>query len=247
MCNLKVFEIENICYSYPDGTKALKDLSFSVNEGEILGIAGANGSGKSTLLMLMMGCLTPLAGKIIYDGDRLSKERLRGMRRETGLLFQDPDDQLFLPTVWEDVAFGPRNLGLAEEEVASRVRSALRDTGTEALAERAPWKLSGGEKTLAALAGLFAMRPKTLLLDEPTSGLDPKSRRELIKIIAGTKITAVIATHDLDMVMDVCHRVIIMKNGTIVSDGEVPGVLTNRKFMESCGLEIPLSLTNRFS
>ena len=247
MCNLKVFEIENICYSYPDGTKALKDLSFSVNEGEVLGIAGANGSGKSTLLMLMMGCLTPLAGKIIYDGDRLSKERLRGMRRETGLLFQDPDDQLFLPTVWEDVAFGPRNLGLAEEEVASRVRSALRDTGTEPLAERAPWKLSGGEKTLAALAGLFAMRPKTLLLDEPTSGLDPKSRRELIKIIAGTKITAVIATHDLDMVMDVCHRVIIMKNGTIESDGEVPGVLTDRKFMESCGLEIPLSLTSRFS
>ena len=244
---MKVFEIENICYSYPDGTKALKDLSFSVNEGEVLGIAGANGSGKSTLLMLMMGCLSPLGGKIIYQGDRLSKEKLRGMRRETGLLFQDPDDQLFLPTVWEDVAFGPRNLGLAEEEVASRVRSALRDTGTEVLAERAPWKLSGGEKTLAALAGLFAMRPKTLLLDEPTSGLDPKSRRELIKIIAGTKITAVIATHDLDMVMDVCQRVIIMKKGTIESDGEVPGVLTDRKFMESCGLEIPLSLTSRIS
>ena len=244
---MKVFEIENICYSYPDGTKALKEISFSVNEGEILGIAGANGSGKSTLLMLMMGCLSPLGGNIVYEGDKLCKEKLRGMRRETGLLFQDPDDQLFLPTVWEDVAFGPRNLGLNEEEVSSRVKGALSDAGIEALADKAPWKLSGGEKTLAALAGLFAMRPKTLLLDEPTSGLDPKSRRELINVIAGTKITAVIATHDLDMVMDLCHRVIIMKNGTIVSDGEVPGVLTNQKFMESCGLEIPLSLTNRFS
>lgn len=247
MCILKVFEIENICYSYPDGTKALNDLSFSVYEGEILGIAGANGSGKSTLLMLMMGCLSPLHGKIIYEGEKLSKEKLMIMRRVTGVLFQDPDDQLFLPTVWEDVAFGPRNLGLSEEEVASRVNSALSDTGIEALADKAPWKLSGGEKTLAALAGLFAMRPKTLLLDEPTSGLDPKSRRELINIIGRTKITAVIATHDLDMVMDVCQRVVIMKNGTIESDGKVPGVLTNRKFMASCGLEIPLSLTSRFS
>ena len=244
---MKVFEIENICYSYPDGTKALKDLSFSVYEGEILGIAGANGSGKSTLLMLMMGCLSPLDGKIIYDGDRLCKEKLRAMRRETGLLFQDPDDQLFLPTVWEDVAFGPRNLGLSEEEVASRVRSALRDTGIDALSEKAPWKLSGGEKTLAALAGLFAMKPRTLLLDEPTSGLDPKSRRDLINIMDRTEITAVIATHDLDMVMDVCQRLIIMKNGTIVSDGDVPGVLTDRKFMASCGLEIPLSLMSRLS
>ncbi|MFA7220823.1 MAG: ABC transporter ATP-binding protein, partial [Synergistaceae bacterium] len=145
---MKVFEIENICYSYPDGTKALNDLSFSVYEGEILGIAGANGSGKSTLLMLMMGCLSPLHGKIIYEGEKLSKEKLMIMRRATGILFQDPDDQLFLPTVWEDVAFGPRNLGLTEEEVASRVKSALRDTGIEALANKAPWKLSGGEKTL---------------------------------------------------------------------------------------------------
>lgn len=244
---MKVFEIENICYSYPDGTKALKEISFSVNEGEILGIAGANGSGKSTLLMLMMGCLSPLDGKIIYEGYMLCKERLRAMRRETGLLFQDPDDQLFLPTVWEDVAFGPRNLGLDQEEVASRVNCALSDAGIEALAGKAPWKLSGGEKTLAALAGLFAMRPKTLLLDEPTSGLDPKSRRELINVIARTKITAVIATHDLDMVMDICNRVIIMKKGFIESDGGVPGVLTDRDFMESCGLEIPLSLTSRFS
>ncbi|MDD4159897.1 MAG: ABC transporter ATP-binding protein [Synergistaceae bacterium] len=244
---MKVFEIENICYSYPDGTRALNGISFSVNEGEILGIAGANGSGKSTLLMLMMSCLSPLEGRILYHGNELSRESVRNMRRETGLLFQDPDDQLFLPTVREDVAFGPRNLGLSEEEVTSRVNVALHDTGIDTLGNKAPWKLSGGEKTLAALAGLFAMRPKTLLLDEPTSGLDPKSRRDLINIIGRTKITAVIATHDLDMVMDVCHRVIIMKDGRIASDGEVPGILTDRKFMVSCGLEVPLSLTNRLS
>ena len=242
---MKVFEIENICYSYPDGTKALKDLSFSVNEGEVLGIAGANGSGKSTLLMLMMGCLSPLGGKIIYEGDILCKERLRAMRRETGLLFQDPDDQLFLPTVWEDIAFGPRNLGLTEAEVRSRVEKALCDAGIEAISKKAPWKLSGGEKTLTALAGLFAMKPKTLLLDEPTSGLDPKSRRKLISVIGKTDITVVVATHDLDMVLDVCKRVMIMKNGLIDSDGDVPGVLMDKEYMESCGLELPLSLAGR--
>lgn len=244
---MKVFEIDNICYSYPDGTKALNDLSFSVNEGEKLGIAGANGSGKSTLLMLMMGCLSPADGKIFYEEEKFSKERIRKMRRETGLLFQNPDDQLFLPTVGEDVAFGPRNLNLSEEEVTSRVNMALHFTGIESLCDKAPWKLSGGEKSLAALAGLFAMKPRTLLLDEPTSGLDPKSRRDLINIMGRTEITAVIATHDLDMVMDVCQRLIIMKNGTIVSDGEVPGVLTDRKFMAACGLEIPLSLMSRLS
>ena len=245
MRNLKVFEIENICYSYSDGTKALQGITFSVNKGEILGIAGANGSGKSTLLMLMMGCLSPLSGRVLYEGEKLNKDRTRKMRRETGLLFQNPDDQLFLPTVWEDVAFGPRNLGLTEEETALRVNKALKDTEIENLAKRAPWKLSGGEKTKAALAGLFSMRPETLLLDEPTSGLDPRSRRELINIIHRTEITSVIATHDLDLVLDVCDRVIVMKKGMIESDGEVPGILRDEKFMVSCGLEIPLSCTNR--
>lgn len=244
---MKVFEIEKICYSYPDGTKALDELSFSVSEGDVLGIAGANGSGKSTLLMLMMGCLTPLKGRIAYLGKSFDRDTVRSMRKETGLLFQDPDDQLFLPTVWEDVAFGPRNLGLSEKEVASRVEGALHDTGIEELSKKAPWKLSGGEKTLAALAGLFAMKPKTLLLDEPTSGLDPRSRCRLISIIGKTEMTAVIATHDLDMVLDVCKRVIIMKNGKIESDGEVPGVLSDREYMRSCELELPLSFAGRSS
>ena len=242
---MKVFEIEKICYSYPDGTKALSGLSFSVNEDEVIGIAGANGSGKSTLLMLMMGCLSPSNGMITYRGKVFTRDTVRSMRRETGLLFQDPDDQLFLPTVWEDVAFGPRNLGLTEAEVGSRVEKAICDAGIEALAKKAPWKLSGGEKTLAALAGLFAMKPKTLLLDEPTSGLDPKSRRKLISIIGRTDITVVVATHDLDMVLDVCKRVMIMKNGMIDSDGDVPGVLKDKEYMESCGLELPLSLAGR--
>ncbi len=246
MCNLKVFEIENICYSYSDGTTALQDLSFSVKEGEILGIAGANGSGKSTLLMIMMGCLVPFSGRVLYRGRLLDRDKIREMRRETGLLFQDPDDQLFLPSVWEDVAFGPRNLGADEDEVGSMVSAALDDAGISCLANKAPWKLSGGEKTLAALAGLFAMRPKTLLLDEPTSGLDPRSRREFIDVMRNKGRTAVIATHDLDMVLDLCSRVIILENGTLVSDGQVPGVLTDEKFMRSCGLEIPLSCSGRF-
>jgi cobalt/nickel transport system ATP-binding protein len=244
---LKVFEIEKICYSYPDGTKALNDLSFSVSEGDVLGIAGANGSGKSTLLMLMMGCLIPSGGRITYYGKSFDRDTVRSMRKETGLLFQDPDDQLFLPTVWEDVAFGPRNLGLSENEVASRVEEALHATEIEELSKKAPWKLSGGEKTLVALAGLFAMKPKTILLDEPTSGLDPRSRRRLIDIIGKTDMTAVIATHDLDMVLDVCKRVIIMNNGRIESDGEVPGVLCDIEYMRSCGLELQLSVAGRSS
>lgn len=238
---LKVFEIDKICYSYPDGTEALRNVSFCLNEGETLGLVGANGSGKSTLLMLIMGCLTPLDGAVLHRGSPLRGEKIKEMRRETGFLFQDPDDQLFLPTVGEDVAFGPRNLGLDESEVTERVREALEAVGMAEMAEKAPWRLSGGEKTLAALAGLFAMEPKTLLLDEPTSGLDPRSRRSVMSVVRNKQVTSVIATHDLDMVLDICDRVIVLKDGVTVHDGPVPGVLTDEKFMLSCGLELPLS------
>lgn len=239
---MKVFEIDNICYSYADGTNALSNLSFSVEEGEVLGVIGANGSGKSTLLMHLMGCLSPSSGQIFYNGELLTKGLRRKLRAECGLLFQNPEDQLFLPTVREDAAFGPRNFGCSEDEVTERVNEALTSTGIESLCDKAPWKLSGGEKTLAALAGLFAMRPQVLLLDEPTAGLDPRSRTALIDIIKQISYSVIIATHDLDMVLDTCDRVIILNGGTVAGESYIPGFLTDGLFMERCGLELPLTV-----
>ncbi len=238
---MKVFETINLCYSYADGTHALNNLSFALEEGEVLGIVGANGSGKSTLLMHLIGCLPQSSGKILYKGELMSKDVRWKMRSNTGLLFQNPEDQLFLPTVWEDAAFGPRNLGYTEDEVRERVNKALHDTGMFPLRNKAPWKLSGGEKTLAALTGLFAMGPDTLLLDEPTAGLDPQSRRNLINIIKNVPCSVIIATHDLDMVLDTCDRSIILKDGAVAEESDIPGVLIDKVFMEQCGLELPLS------
>lgn len=235
-----VYEARNLEYTYSDGTDALRGLSFTLNEGEVLALAGVNGSGKSTLFMLLMGCLEPSGGEVLYNGENIRDEVRFKLRREVGLLFQNPDDQLFLPTVWEDVAFGPQNLGLADDVVAERVASALCATGMEALAARAPWKLSGGEKTLVALAGLLAMKPRALLLDEPSAGLDPRSRLNLIKIIRQIPCSIIVATHDLDMAIDVCDRVIILKGGIAAGESRIPGLLHDEAFMQSCGLELPL-------
>ncbi len=203
--------VDKLSYRYADERQALKDVSFEIQRGERIGLIGLNGAGKSTLLLCLAGVLKP-QGRIEVDGDR---------RRTVGLVFQDPNDQLFMTTVYDDVAFGPHNLGLAMEEVRLRVEKALQLVDAAGFEERLTHHLSFGEKKRIALATVLAMQPELLLLDEPTSNLDPKRRREFLKIIQDTEKAALIATHDLDMVRQICDRVIILQAGRLVVEGRI--------------------------
>lgn len=237
-------EVRNLNFSYPDGHEAIKDISFTIHHGESVGIIGANGSGKSTLLMLMMGVLFPDKGEVIAGDIPVTKKTLAMIRQRLGLVFQEPDDQLFMTTVFDDVAFGPRNYNLDENEVKARVEEALQMVGIPHLKDRAPFRLSGGEKRSAAIACVLSMKPDVLIMDEPSSGLDPKSRRRLINILKGFSHTKIITSHDLDMVLETCGRVIVLKDGKVAADGTASEILTNGELLEECGLELPLSLQN---
>ncbi len=239
-----ITEAKDIFYSYPDGHQAVKGISFRIHHGESVGIIGANGAGKSTLLMLLNGILSPSQGEVIIGEIKLNKSTLTMIRQRLGMVFQNPDDQLFLTTVYDDVAFGPRNLKLDEAQVEQRVTSALEQVGIVHLKDRAPFHLSAGEKRAAAIASVLSMSPDILILDEPTSSLDPRSRRRLMKILKGFEHTKIITSHDLDMVLELCPRTIIIKDGQIISDGQTKDILTNKKLMEEAGLEMPLSLQN---
>ncbi|AFL99943.1 ABC-type cobalt transport system, ATPase component [Desulfitobacterium dehalogenans ATCC 51507] len=235
-------EVKNLHFSYPDGHEAIKDISFTIYQGESVGIIGANGSGKSTLLSLIMGVLFPDKGEVKVGDITVTKKTLSTIRQRVGMVFQDPDDQLFMTTVFDDVAFGPRNYHLDEEEVKIRVEEALAMVGIPHLIERAPFKLSGGEKRAAAIASVLSMKPDTLIMDEPTTGLDPKSRRRLINILNGFNQTRIITSHDLDMVLETCERILIIKDGEVAASGTTSEILKNGELLEQCGLEIPLSL-----
>lgn len=235
-------ETKSLGYSYPDGHKAIKNISFSIHHGEAVGIIGANGAGKSTLLMLLMGILFPNQGEILIGDVRVTKNTLSLIRQRLGMVFQDPDDQLFMTTVYDDVAFGPRNYRLDENEVEQRVMNALETVGISHLKERAPFKLSGGEKRAAAIAAVLSMEPDVLIMDEPTAALDPKSRRRLINLLKGFEHTKIITSHDLDMVLEVCKRIIVIKDGEIAADGNGWDILTNVELLDACGLEMPFAL-----
>jgi len=235
--------MKNISKQYY-GNRVLKGLSFSVNKGEVLSLVGENGAGKSTLLMLLMGILFPDAGEIIVGDTHLTKKTLPMIRERLGMVFQDPDDQLFMTTVRDDVAFGPRNYGLDEQEVESRVDEALTQVGILHLIDRAPFKLSGGEKRAAAIATVLSMKPDILIMDEPTSSLDPKSRRRVMGLLNGFEHTMIITSHDLDMILETCQRVIVIKDGSVAADGNTEEILGNPQLLDSCGLEMPLSLQN---
>ena len=237
-----LIEAENVEYSYPDGTKALRGVSFRIIHGEAVGVAGANGAGKSTLLRLLNGCLVPSAGTLRVGDVPVVRETLPRIRRIVGTVFQDPDDQLFMPTVGEDVAFGPRNMGLPEDEVKRRTTRAMESVGARHLLDRPPYRLSGGEKRRAAIATVLAMSPDILVMDEPTSGLDPKARRGLMEILRGFMHTKIIATHDLDLLLDLCGRVIVLSEGRVAADGPAMSVLADRALLEKSGLEIPLGM-----
>lgn len=237
-----IIEIKNLKYNYGDGRQALNGINFSITEGESVGIIGANGAGKSTLLLNILGVLFPTEGEIIVRDFRLTKKTLPYIREVIGMVFQNPDDQLFMTTVYEDVAFGPRNYKVPEEEVDKRVKLALETVGASDLIHRPPYKLSGGEKGRVAIATVLAMEPEILIMDEPTSALDPKSRRNIINLLKDLKHTKIITTHDLDMVLDICERTIVLKDGKVVADGKTQDILRDSKLLDSCNLELPLTL-----
>jgi len=235
-------EVKDLHYRYPDGTSALRGVSFRITHGEAVAIIGANGAGKSTLLLQLNGCLLPQAGTVRIGDLPSNRKTLPHVRRTVGMVFQDPDDQLFMPLVYDDVAFGPLNLGLPAEEVEERVESALATVGASHLKDRPPYRLSGGEKRAVAIASVLSMSPSILVMDEPTAALDPKTRRHLIQLLKTFNHTLIIATHDLDLVLDLCSRAIVFKEGLIVADGPTLEILQNQELLDSSSLEKPLRL-----
>ncbi|MCA6575554.1 MAG: energy-coupling factor ABC transporter ATP-binding protein [Pseudanabaena sp.] len=236
--------IENLSYVYPDGIQALKGINLQIAATERVGIVGANGSGKSTLLLHLNGILMPQQGEIVIGEMLVSSKKLLAIRNFVGLVFQNPDDQLFMPTVWEDVAFGPMNQGIKGEELKIRVAEALVAVGLDVTkyADRQSHNLSGGEKKRVAIAGVLAMQPQVLVCDEPSAQLDPRSRRQLIQLLRTLPETQLIATHDLDLVLDLCNRTIVLSEGKIVYDGDTKQVLSDHQFLLAHALEMPLSL-----
>lgn len=237
----EAIRIENLHYRYPDGTWALKGISLKIAEGESVAIVGPNGAGKTTLLLHLNGILSG-EGKVFVFGEEVTKRNLLKVRQLVGLVFQDPDDQLFMPTVLEDVAFGPLNLGLSQEEAIKRAMDALDKVEMTNAVNRSPHQLSFGERKRVAIATVLAMQPKILVLDEPTANLDPRSRRHLINLLNQLDVTKVVATHDLDAALRLCGRVVVMDSGQVVADGDAQSILSDANLMEAHGLEVPPSL-----
>jgi cobalt/nickel transport system ATP-binding protein len=237
-----IVEVRDLEFTYPDSTRALQGLSFKIRHGESVAIVGANGAGKSTLLLHLNGYLTPTAGQVRIGDFPLTKETLQEVRRTVGMVFQDPDDQLFMSTVYDDVAFGPLNLGFPLAEVAMRVLKALETVGMAHLKDRPPHRLSSGQKRRVAIATVLSMSPDILVMDEPSAGLDPRARRQLIELLKTFKHSKIIATHDLDMVLDICERTIIINNGKIEADGPTVDIFQDEKLLDNCHLEKPLRL-----
>jgi cobalt/nickel transport system ATP-binding protein len=237
-----IVEVKNLQHVYPDGTVALRDISFLIHHGESVGIIGANGAGKSTLLLHLNGYLTATSGGIIIGDDQLCKENLPEIRRTVGMVFQDPEDQLFMPTVYDDVAFGPLNLGLSTEDIETRVTEALERVGAVDLRDKPPYHLSGGEKKRVAIATVLSMLPEILVLDEPTNGLDPHARRQLIALLQAFHHTRIVTSHDLDMVLELCDRTIVLHEGIVMADGPTMEIFSNDELLKTCRLEKPFAM-----
>jgi cobalt/nickel transport system ATP-binding protein len=244
--NTLAVEVTQLSFAYPQGAFALNGLTFALHPGEAVGLVGPNGAGKTTLFLCLTGVLSPRTGIArvcgLEVGDRAQRRRLP---EKVGIVFQNSDDQLFSTTVLDDVAFGPLNLGLDTDEARQRAREALGRVGMAAQEGRTPFHLSGGEKRRVALAGVLAMRPEVLLLDEPSMFLDPRGRRELIALLNGLGGTRLIASHDLELILATCRRVIVLDAGRIAADGDAPVVLADAQLMEAHGLEVPASMRRR--
>lgn len=237
-----IIEIEHLRHVYPDGTEALHDVSFSMTHGESVAVIGANGAGKSTLLSHLNGHLLPDSGEVRIGHLPVSRATLDQVRRTVGMVFHDPDDQLFMPTVREDVAFGPMNLGIAGEDLERCVAEALCRVDAGHLAAKAPYHLSAGEKRRVAIATVLSMTPNVLVMDEPTNGLDPYARRQLIGLLKDFRHSKIITSHDLDMVLEVCERTIVLSGGVVRADGPTREIFRDERLLRECRLEKPLSM-----
>ena len=235
----KYLKINNLSYAYPDGHKALKGIDFSINKGESIAILGPNGAGKTTLILHLNGILGELKGEIEVDGLEYSSENIGKIRKTVGVVFQDPDDQLFMPTVIEDVMVGPKNFGYSNEESETNAVEALKMVGMENFQDRAPHHLSFGQKRKVAIATVLASKPKLLVLDEPASNLDPASRRDLIDILIKLDISIILVTHDLPMALEICERSLVLNEGTIKEDSLTKDILQNKQLMKENRLELP--------
>lgn len=230
-----VIEVRDLQFTYPDGRDALRGVHLAIREGEKVALVGPNGAGKSTLMLTLMGLLKG-RGLIRIFGEDLNDGNVRRLRARVGMVFQDPDDQLFSPTVFEDVAYGPLYAGLPEDEIRRRVTQALRQVGLEGFEKRLSHHLSAGEKKRAAIATVLAMEPEVLLLDEPTAGLDPRARRRLLTVLQALPQTMLVATHDLGLVEELLPRTVVMDDGKVVADGPTAAILADPDLLERHGL-----------
>jgi cobalt/nickel transport system ATP-binding protein len=231
--------VEDVAFAYPDGHQALFGVDLRIERGERVALLGPNGAGKTTLVLHLNGILRAGRGRVAVAGLPVDKPSLREIRRRVGIVFQDPDDQLFMPTVAEDVAFGPRNLGLPEAEVERRVRAALEQVGMAEFADRPPHHLSFGQRRRVAVATVLSMNPEILVLDEPSSNLDPAGRRELAEVLQALPVTLLMVTHDLPYALQLCPRSVVLDGGVIVADGRTRDLLGDPQLLAAHRLELP--------
>jgi cobalt/nickel transport system ATP-binding protein len=240
-----VLDVRGLAFAYPDGHQALYGVDLHVHRGERVALLGPNGAGKTTLVLHLNGILAAGAGSVAVSGLPVTRENMPEIRRRVGIVFQDPDDQLFMPTVRQDVAFGPANLGLRGAELEGRVQHALEQVGMAEYAGRPPHHLSFGQRRRVAVATVLAMEPEILVLDEPSSNLDPASRRELADILRSLDVTVLMVTHDLPYALELCPRSVVLSDGTVVADGPTYDVLTDDELMRSHRLELPFGFDPR--
>tara|TARA_B100000519_G_scaffold48228_1_gene38811 strand:+ start:360 stop:1106 length:747 start_codon:yes stop_codon:yes gene_type:complete len=237
--NQEYLSVNNISFEYPDGFKALENINLSLSKGERLAVLGPNGAGKTTLILHLNGILGDLNGQITLNNNSFSEENISKIRKSVGLVFQDPDDQLFMPTVLEDVMFGPKNFGFSDELVKKNSMKALEQVKMLQFIDKPPHHLSFGQKRKVAIASVLASEPELLVLDEPSSNLDPASRRELIDILKNLDVSIILVTHDLPMALEICNRSVILNNGKITANDETYKILKNEKVMADNRLELP--------
>lgn len=240
-----MIELKDVSFSYISNIEVLSNINLNINENESIGIIGANGVGKSTLLKLLVGLELGYTGEIIIDDVKVEKKKLSEIRQKIGYVFQDSDSQLFMPTIYEDVAFAPKNYGFSEEEVQNRTIEALKNVGIEDLKDKPIYHLSGGQKKLASIATVLSMKPDILIFDEPTIALDPRNRRKFIEVLNSLSGTKIVASHDLDLIYDTCKKTILISDGKIIKNGLTKEILNDKELLENNGLELPLSLIKR--
>ena len=239
-----MIEFENVSFAYEQGSPVIDNLSFTIGDGESVGLIGANGAGKSTIMKLLLGLVTG-EGRIAVDGIEVNRDNLGRIRQKLGFVLQNSDNQMFMPTVFEDMMFAPLNYMVSREDAEKRVDEVLERLDLQYLKHKYNHKISYGEQRMAATATILALEPEAVLMDAPTSALDPYNRRIVINTIRGMEQTKIITSHDLDMIMDTCDRVILLSKGKIVADGSAEEILSNKELLEANRMELPLSLSTR--